>query len=880
MNAWLAILIIALVALLTVTLPAAAEPAGYIAWLDYYQGQGATVVEKWPLLEITTKTGEKIIRYAKIPDTTNTKNQERYAKNTVFLIPDTIDSGESNWRDIMMLLPATIWVGNSEDRKWCDQVYDQQSKSDFPYTPKCAYPMLIYHREGDQYDLDSILHFMQQYTASRVVHVGPMPDEVKKLLAGQTLTETDSLQMPSYWKDSKEVILVKDDYTIAMQAAQYAAFKNAPLAIEGTPLDSNTAYLGKLVTCIGVKRAMCKANLTEEDIKERILMLTSSDKWLIINPKDLMDAYCSNIALITNSNSKLAKTYCHDSLAAPYLAVAKEEFITAVFQEPYIFFDDPIHPIALAYDNLNNRVLVVDGNLILIFDSDFNSDSFSITRFGYEGTGPGGFSTPQDIAIDPKGKILVADTFNNRIQIFDSKGEFIKSFGKKGTGPGEFDYPHGLAIDSQGRILVGSGNHRIDIFDSEGTFIKSFGKEGTGPGEFDSTTDIDIDSKGRILVSDILNKRINIFDSEGTFIKSFEKKDFELNHFSIDSKGRILIEDCFNHRVGIFDSDFNFIKSFGKEGTGPGEFSGISDIITDPKGRILVADTGNGRIQIFDSDGNFLFDTVTKRFNETLTQLLNTPLQTLDYTTYFASPSALIFTSFGFSADYFMTKSLPGKKQYGRIFGITVSDSSSIVARSIFQKSVSSSEKRMLIAVGPDLNTPSYLPELLRTSTGFKTDGYLSAGAMLKDDMPQEIIRGEPKNIPYGTYDILLINVHGFPTSWLGFGTNSQDILHMNLKPAVVLASSCSNLDYNSATLRSNVPIGIAFMRSGAVAYLGLVRPGGVYYSTTGLKEQAFMMIHSEPIGRMMTKPLDSVFNVNYESFFALLGDPTYKPYA
>ena len=63
---------------------------------------------------------------------------------------------------------------------------------------------------------------------------------------------------------------------------------------------------------------------------------------------------------------------------------------------------------------------------------------------------------------------------------FSPTGKFIRRWGQLGTGPGEFNVPHSIAMDSQGRVFVAdTGNNRIQIFDQDGKFIdqwKQFGK--------------------------------------------------------------------------------------------------------------------------------------------------------------------------------------------------------------------------------------------------------------------------------------------------------------------------------------------------------------------------------------------------------------------
>jgi hypothetical protein len=88
-----------------------------------------------------------------------------------------------------------------------------------------------------------------------------------------------------------------------------------------------------------------------------------------------------------------------------------------------------------------------------------------ITKWGNSTDGDGQFSNPQGVAIDSSGNVYVADTWNNRIQKFDSSGGFITKWGGSGTGNGQFRDPRGVAIDSSGNVYVAdSGNNRIQKF--------------------------------------------------------------------------------------------------------------------------------------------------------------------------------------------------------------------------------------------------------------------------------------------------------------------------------------------------------------------------------------------------------------------------------
>jgi hypothetical protein len=77
------------------------------------------------------------------------------------------------------------------------------------------------------------------------------------------------------------------------------------------------------------------------------------------------------------------------------------------------------------------------------------------------------------IVIDDK--ILVSDTKNNRLVLFDQSGNVNKIIGKTGNGQGEFIAPRGIALDKSGNIyIVDAGNKRIQILSNSFKFISQF----------------------------------------------------------------------------------------------------------------------------------------------------------------------------------------------------------------------------------------------------------------------------------------------------------------------------------------------------------------------------------------------------------------------
>lgn len=242
-----------------------------------------------------------------------------------------------------------------------------------------------------------------------------------------------------------------------------------------------------------------------------------------------------------------------------------------------------------------------------------------VFSFGREGQEEGQVSRPWGLCVDREGNIIVADRRNNRIQIFNNRGEFRTMFGSKGTGPGEFDLPAGITTDTYGRIIViDKDNHRVQIFTSSGNFILKFGSFGKECGQFQYPWDVAVNSLGNIVVTDTRNHRIQLFTSDGTYITKFIfeganpakmlKGPTTPRGVCFTTSGNIIVSDFENHRLLMVDPTLSkVLHCVGREGSGIGELNRPSGIVTDDDGRIIVADSKNHRVLVFTSELRILW---------------------------------------------------------------------------------------------------------------------------------------------------------------------------------------------------------------------------------------------------------------------------------
>ncbi len=286
------------------------------------------------------------------------------------------------------------------------------------------------------------------------------------------------------------------------------------------------------------------------------------------------------------------------------------------FSAPALAAIDVANGHLLVADSGNHRVQVLDTGSLAVIGT--------IGTSGEAGSDAAHLNQPAGIGLDPSsGRIFIADTGNDRVQVFDAKSfAYVATLGTTGiagTDAAHFDAPASAFVNATAHALyvADSGNARVQVFDAESlALLGTIGTAGSNPGQLDRPLDAEFNpSANQIMVADSGNGRIELFDAttlayvatlgsgQNPADNGFFGKPVAASFDPVSNL--VLIADAgVDDRVQAFDAmTYGYVLTLGttgSSGTAPPQFAGPAGIVADPTHDLLfVADQQNDRIQIF-----------------------------------------------------------------------------------------------------------------------------------------------------------------------------------------------------------------------------------------------------------------------------------------
>ncbi|MET0526243.1 MAG: SMP-30/gluconolactonase/LRE family protein [Nocardioides sp.] len=229
------------------------------------------------------------------------------------------------------------------------------------------------------------------------------------------------------------------------------------------------------------------------------------------------------------------------------------------------------------------------------------------------------FSRPRDVGVASDGRILVADTDNDRIVLLNATtGACDSWFGDTGAAAGQFKSPRTVTGDGGTGLWVGDAfNYRIQHLGLDGTPLGATPVDayGNGADQFISTHCVTaVPGTDDVAVCDTFNNRITVWDGSTTTptrtdtIGGTRPAAGGFNGpfgVAYGPAGELYVADWFNHRIQKFNADGSFAWQRGNYGPKDGSLVFPRNVLVSA-GKLYVTDSENNRIDVFTPDGDFL----------------------------------------------------------------------------------------------------------------------------------------------------------------------------------------------------------------------------------------------------------------------------------
>ncbi|XP_070548125.1 tripartite motif-containing protein 2-like [Ptychodera flava] len=246
---------------------------------------------------------------------------------------------------------------------------------------------------------------------------------------------------------------------------------------------------------------------------------------------------------------------------------------------------------------LNGTLNKPNGEVVhLKFSNNYNGTLSTIFRADVEGK--------NSITVTIDGQAVPGSPF-----AFPTHTGLVRTIGNRGNGKGEFNYPSGIARDSRGNIAVAdTDNNRVQIF-NEALVFKDVLTFPNFKNPF-KPRDVAISDDNTYFMTDSGNNQVVVSKEGGQLIRCFGQDELK------DPRGiaihpvddNVYVCSYRSNTVEVYTQDGEHIRTLGNPGRGQVVFKSPHFVAINSKGTLFVSDRDRGRVYGCDTLGNMTME--------------------------------------------------------------------------------------------------------------------------------------------------------------------------------------------------------------------------------------------------------------------------------
>lgn len=201
---------------------------------------------------------------------------------------------------------------------------------------------------------------------------------------------------------------------------------------------------------------------------------------------------------------------------------------------------------------------------------------------------------PVRVQLDPKGGTVVLDRKGNRLVRFDAKGTYTGTIEPKSDLPGTFS-PVAFKVDGGQNVWVLDGSGRVVVLDPAGTVTRTLELPKGGA----MFTDLAVDGGGVVYAVDAVQAMVWSADKAATVFKPLSKSlkdEMSFPAYVLAAKGKLLLVDQVGHGVVVLGTDGSFQGRQLSYGAGEGLLQYPGQLCLTERGDVFLADRNNNRV--------------------------------------------------------------------------------------------------------------------------------------------------------------------------------------------------------------------------------------------------------------------------------------------